>query len=118
MRQLSFKDITDHHLRLMLEGQEYSVDATPSDWINEIAQGRIELWESEDWLLGIRRLPDCLFLEFIFGSGLKSDPEGFMRYARTLARGKPIELATKRMGMVRLASRNGFELSRVYMRAE
>lgn len=116
MQRLSLEDLNDRHLYQLLHAAHYSVDAHAGDWVSDIAEGKVQVFEEEGILLGLRDLGEKVFVEFLVGRKAAKDPVGVTGKILELAGGRPVEAATKRPSVMRLMLKVGFQPTTVYMR--
>jgi hypothetical protein len=78
--------------------------------------GKVQVFEEEGILLGLRDLGEKVFVEFLVGRKAAKDPVGITGKILELAGGRPVEAATKRPSVMRLMLKVGFQPTTVYMR--
>jgi len=58
VKRLGIEDLTDEHLRLLVEAEKVSVVANARAWLEEVARGGpLELWECPGGIAGFRKEP-------------------------------------------------------------
>lgn len=112
-RRLFLPDLGESHLRLLQRAVECSMDADVEQWLHDMRDGNLMLWEWPQGLLGLRDTGEKLFVEFLVGRGF--DLRKMVAWAKATWPG-PITLFTRSPAHVRLFRRAGFEPVATFMR--
>lgn len=114
-RQLHLSDLTDQHLLLM---QRAAVLAPqPVDWIADIAENRISVYEVSGGIIGLRKEPKQVFVEFLAGRDMRPHTKEILQAVRALAKG-PVEGFVVSPALVRFYKKLGFSPVGTYVRLE
>lgn len=114
-KRLFLPDLTDEHLTLLQRAAILTPDGkTAHDWIAEIAEGTLALFEVPGGVIGLKREPKQIFVELLAGKGL--DGNGIKRTVLELANGNPVEGFVVNPAAVRLYQRFGFKPVGTFMR--
>lgn len=116
-KRLFLEDLTDEHLTLLHRAAILTPDGkTACDWIAEIAEGTLALFEIPGGVIGLKREPKQIFIELLAGKSL--DGNGVRETVLQLANGSPVEGFVVNPAAVRLYKRFGFKPVGMYMRFE
>lgn len=117
-KRIFLQDLTDRHLLLILDALQYSPWDSAEDYMQQIAEGKMELYEIGEGLVAFRLGEKQAEVVFVVGPGLIERKEEVVAAAREFARGLPVEAFLVHAGMVRLASKMGFKPVGAYMRLD
>jgi hypothetical protein len=117
-KRLFLDTLSDSHLTLLLRAVQYSHDVTIEGWLQDLSQGMLAIFELADGkgLIGFRRFPDHIFVEFLVGRDLRPLTAEILEFVRAQAQGKKIEALVTRPGLVKYYSMLGFKPFGTWMR--
>lgn len=114
--RLFLHDLTDAHLTQLMDVIGFAVDTTLENWLGDIREGDVEVYDLGDGIIGLRPGDKKLVVEFISGDGLvKRGPE-IVAWLRERAWNRDVEMWTPRGGMVKVAEACGFRPLATWMR--
>jgi hypothetical protein len=116
-KRLFLKDITDEHLTHMHRAAIVTPDGkTAQDWVREIAEGDLALFEIPNGIIGLKFQRKQVFIELFAGKRLV--PSEVLAAVRELAKGKAVEGFVVDPKAVKVYERYGFKPVGTYMRLE
>lgn len=113
MRRLRLEEFEDRHLALLQIALEASFDVELDEWLEAIANGKLEAWEVPNGLLGFSR-GDRIFVWFLAGKRVPA--QLVLDWLKDEAGGKPIDGLVADQRLVRLYRRLGFRALATYVR--
>lgn len=116
-KRLFLQDLTDWHLTLMLKGVRWSNGASVEEWLASLQDGTLAIFQLEEHgIIGLRRQPTCIFVEFLSGTGLRPYTQEIVDWLKTTADGRCIEAMVTRPGLVKYYTALGFRPLSTWMR--
>jgi hypothetical protein len=116
-KRLFLADLTDQHLTYlqraaMIGGKE------AREWVGEIAEGSLALYEVPGGIIGLKHEPKQIFVELLAGEGMTPYGREIVAAVRDLAGDQGVEAFVVDPRAVRLFRRFGFQPTGTYMRLQ
>jgi hypothetical protein len=109
-RRLFLKDITDEHLTHLHRAAIIAPDGkTAKDWIEEIGNGNLALFEVPGGIIGLKIRRGHAWVELLAGKDMKPHAKELVDTVRTLAGDREIEGFVVNPAVLRVYKSLGFE---------
>lgn len=116
-KRLLLQDITDEHLT-HLQKVASLVGKDAREWIKEIAEGTLALFEVPGGVIGLKPEGKHIFVELLAGCHMKEHAEEILASVRELAEGRPVEGFVVNPAVARFYRRLGFVPVGTFMRLD
>jgi hypothetical protein len=116
-KRLFLQDLTDQHL-IWLRNAAIVGEKEVAEWIEEIADGSMALFEVPGGIIGFKQEPKQLFVELLAGNMMAKHRFAILDAIKELARGQPVEGFVVNPRVVKLYERMGFRQTGTFMRLD
>jgi hypothetical protein len=118
-KRLFLQDITDEHLTHLHRAAIVSADGkTARDWIKEIADGELALYEVPGGIIGLKKEPKQVFVELLAGNMMAQHRQDILASVKELANGRPVEGFVVNPRAAKVYQRLGFKPVGTFMRLD
>lgn len=115
-RRVFLRDVTDQHLTWVKKALDYAVEAKLENWLLDWAEGRLEVYEVHNGLVGFKGNEKEIYVEFLSGTHMWDYAEVVFEQVKGLAQGREINAFVTRPGLVKLYKKLGFRALGTSMR--